>query len=157
MKASATINGLANLARIIKTPTKAAEKSTRRGIQAGAKAVLQAQKSAVPVRTGLLKKALGVKIRKYKLVYLAIIGVRRGFRVNVKKDLGKNRILAAVLGGKKAKEIKLRSGAAVGQVLNPVKYGHLQNLRKGFVTRSLKVAEKATMRAINDGLLGDLK
>lgn len=147
-------------------PTKAAEKATRRGITRGAKLILAQQKGSAPVRTKLLWKSLGYKIRKYKMVYFAVIGVRRGFRVRV-KAIEKKRIIAIAQRTVKTKsgnevrsrQVKLlaKGRVKVGEFLNPTRYAHLADRFRPFVRRNIKAIQNQVKEEINAGLRGELR
>ncbi len=56
----------------------------RKALRAGSKPILRLAKQLVPVRTRQMKKALGLALRTYTSgVVAAIIGVRKGFRVEI--------------------------------------------------------------------------
>lgn len=163
----ATVRGVDHLLRWLGgKPSKAAEKSTRQGITRGARLVLQRQKASAPVRTKLLWKSLGTKIRKYGMVYVAVVGVRRGFRVKV-NEVQQKRILAVATRTVKTKtgtltrsrEIKLLGvrGAKQGQYLNPTRYAHFTEKRQKYVARSVQRVEKEIQAVIVSGLRGELR
>lgn len=167
MNNKATLHGADHLLRWLGgKPSKAAEKSTRKGIMQGAKRVLQRQKASAPVRTKLLWKSLGYKIRKYRLVYVAVIGVRRGFRVRVQGVQGKRMLAVATRTVKtktgtatRTREIKLLASPKIkkNQYLNPTRYAHLVERHKRFIGRSVQRVEKEVQAVIVSGLRGELR
>lgn len=161
--ASVTISGVDHLLRWLGgKPSKAADRATRRGITRGAKLLLAQQRNLAPVRTKLLWKALGYKIRKYGMVYFGIVGIRRGFRVKV-KEIVRNRIVGIaskrVKGEVRERQIKLLAAKRiqVGQYINPTRYGHLANRKKPFIWRAMHLVKRAVQDEIVAGLRGELR
>ncbi|MEN6633476.1 MAG: HK97 gp10 family phage protein [Candidatus Polarisedimenticolia bacterium] len=91
-------------------------------VKEAGKLIASAASALVPVRSGLLKRSIGVsKIHTYRhagsdTLFIAA-GPRRGFRRALKFNR-KGRI-AGFFGAKKS------AGMATGQVANPVRYAHL--------------------------------
>lgn len=161
--AQVTISGVDHLLRWLGgKPTRAADKATRRGITRGSKLLLAQQRNLAPVRTKLLWKSLGYKIRKYGMVYFGIVGIRRGFRVKVKEIAG-NRIVGVAFKKikKETRERQIKLIAAkriqVGQYLNPTRYGHLANRKKPFIWRAMHLVQRAVQDEIVAGLRGELR
>lgn len=162
MKSGAKLTGAEYLLRWFGgKPSKALEKSTRKGITTGARIVLRQQKSKVPVRTKLLQRSLGSKVKKYGLVYVGIIGVRRGFRVKV-TAIRKNRMLATATvrtrAGVKTRQMNLVASprVKVGDYLDPLNYAHLIERSKKFVGQSVQSVQKEIDDIITAGLRGEL-
>jgi hypothetical protein len=80
----------------------------RRALTAGAKPIIKAARQIVPVRTRQMKKALGSTIRAYVSgIVVAIIGVRKGFRVVIDgKPVDPSKYLHLVLYGRAAEDIR---------------------------------------------------
>lgn len=125
-------------------------KSAERAVlRAGAKPILQAAKSKVPIvkkNGGLLKKSLGVNVKKVRGVTDARIGPRFGFRVSrgfaiARKD-SKNR----------------KKGERYEAFANPVKYSHLveygtsRTAAKPFIRPAVESASPKVVDAMADGL-----
>jgi hypothetical protein len=142
-KVFATIDrdGLDGLLGLIKyLPEKIQKKILRPAVSRGSRRLARTVKSMVPVRTGLLKKSLGIRVVWYRKTNttLGVIGVRHGFRTAVgvrKRDSGKN----ARYQYKKGDQI----------FVNPTKYWHLVELGTvrskalDALTRSLNASSQA--------------
>lgn len=79
----------------------------RKAFTAGAKPIVKAARQLVPERTRQMKKALGVKVKTFPSgVVVALIGVRKGFRVVIDgKPVDPAKYLHLVLFGRAAVEI----------------------------------------------------
>jgi len=76
------IDGLDEINKKLKNlDDKVARKIIKKGINDGTKIVLKEMKSLVPIRTGLLRKSLGRKVKAYRKskLILGLIGPRMGF------------------------------------------------------------------------------
>jgi len=114
---SVKISGLRELARTIdRLPAELKKRAEVPVLRAGAKPINQAAKRRVSVGNeefpGLLKKSLGIVVKKLKGIYSARIGARTGF----KKSLGSK--IARKTKGKKKK------GEAYEAFKNPTQYSY---------------------------------
>lgn len=64
-------------------PAKLQKKHGRRGVAKAARIVVKAAKANAPKRSGQLKKSLGYRPKTYKSGVFAIVGPRKGFRINI--------------------------------------------------------------------------
>lgn len=122
-------------------PKKVQTKGTRKAITAGTKPILAAERAAVPVRSGLLKKALGKKISTKGGGGYGVVGPRRGFgQPNAK---GKLKFKARKKGEKKPAGLK-----------DPARYAHLAERHKPFVQSAYQQTKDKAVRIVGN-VLGD--
>ena len=142
---------------VIKTlrwlPTKLADKILKKAVGVASRKLAKAVKNGLPVRTGILKKSIGVKIKRYKntKIIVGVIGARKGFRTQVgtyKRD------------SRKSAKYPHKKGDPI--YVNPVNYLHLVELGTER-SRAFKILENTTnsmrptiraemIKAINTGL-----
>jgi HK97 gp10 family phage protein len=123
---SASVQGMREAyAALSKAAKKIQRDGSRKAANAGGKVVLKAMKGAVRVRTGLLKKALGRKVKSFgdSGVSVAIIGPRTGFKVVKQKDgsTAKVQTKFSRLDGTRVN----KKGETVNKYSNPTQYAHL--------------------------------
>ena len=134
-------------------PEKLQQKVLRKAVGVASRKLAKAVRSGIPIRTGILKKSIGSKVKIYKKTgaVVGVIGARKGFRQQIgtyKQDSGKS----ARYPHKKGDPV----------FANPVNYLHLVELGT-FRTRAFKVLENTTnamkptiraemIKAINKGL-----
>jgi HK97 gp10 family phage protein len=124
---------------------KAARKAIRQGVNEVSKLVLAEAKSRVPMRTGLLKKSLGRKVKSKMggAVVYAVIKPRRG--VWVKADGGAVGTRTRFRNGKKQVFVRKWQGEFNGKKVDPVKYAHLVEYgRREVVNKKKKVLSDGT-------------
>ena len=81
MGMSLTVTGLDNLVKKLQRLDKKVEtKALKQSVRSAAKPVQAAAKSRVPVDSGVVKRSIGTKVKKYKGGASAIIGPRKGFK-----------------------------------------------------------------------------
>jgi HK97 gp10 family phage protein len=119
--------------RLARLDKKAARKYLRKAVTVAGRFIRDLAKSFVAVRTGQLKKSLGVKVKAYpkRQTYVAIVGPRRDF---VKDFKGKN---------------------GVGKV-DPVNYAHLveygrKGAKAGVKSRRGQIVGYTKARFLSDG------
>lgn len=86
-KAKVEITGLADVfQRLRGVERKVRTKILRQAVQGAGRLILKAARAKVAVRTGLLRKSLGVKVKVYRKsgVAVAVVGPRTGFKRTVK-------------------------------------------------------------------------
>ena len=147
-------DGLDGTLRLLKwLPKKLGEKVLKKAVGVASRKLSKAVKNGLPVRTGILKKSIGAKIKQYKntKIIVGVVGAKKGFRQQIgtyKQDSGKS----ARYPHKKGDPV----------FANPVNYLHLVELGT-FRSRAFKVLENATnamkptirsemIAAINKGL-----
>lgn len=123
-------------------------KALRRGVAKGSSIINKDAKAQWRQRSGLLKKAQGFVVRTYKGGRtIGVIGPRKGYRTTINEINGKKIVasrIVTITGGKaNRKEIKLKAfeKAAVGQILDPIRYAHF--VEKGHAKGKGKSAAKA--------------
>lgn len=109
-------------------------------LRAGAKPIQTAAKAKAPVGTGLLKKSIGMRVKKTKGIYTARVGPRKGFKG---KPLGKK---------------KNKAGIETERFADPNKYSHLVEFgtshspAKPFIRPAIESAKGEVVAAMAAGL-----
>lgn len=122
-------------------PKKVQTKGTRKAITAGTKPILAAERAAVPIDTGLLKKSLGKKISLKGGGGFGVVGPRRGFGVPTEK--GKLKFKATRKGVKNVASFK-----------EPTRYAHLAEKKKPFIEAAYQQTKDEAVRIVGN-VLGD--
>jgi HK97 gp10 family phage protein len=135
---------------------KVRNRAARKAMDAADKIVLAAQRSLVPVESGLLKKSLGKKVKVFRGsgTVVGIVGPRKGFKTFVvKTDRG-----AAIAGtAKSVGLLRKAKGAAVGvEIRDPAKYAHLANMHKQFVEPSIDNNRAAVVAAMGNVIAAEI-
>lgn len=123
---SASVQGMREAyAALDKAARKIQRDGSRKAAAAGSKVVLRAMKGVVRVKTGLLKKALGSKVKAFRDsgVAVGIVGPRTGFKVVLQKDGSKIKVQTRFsrLEGTRVN----KKGETVDRYSNPTQYAHL--------------------------------
>lgn len=154
IKAKVSATGFAYLDQVLARHKKAVKAASATAVKATVKPAVAQIKSTSPVKTGLLKKSIGHRLRIYDQVAGVIIGVRRGFalkitEVNGDKTVGVN---------KKGKAVKLKSfGAAkLGRRVNPARYGVPLEAKRGFIKAPVEAAKQAFIKSLGEELPKEL-
>lgn len=152
---SASVQGMREAyAALDKAGKKIQRDGSRKAAQAGSKIVLDAMKPAVRVRTGLLKKSLGRKVKAFRDsgVAVGIVGPRTGFKVVKQKDGSKAKVQTRFsrLEGTRVN----KKGETVDRYSNPTQYAHLVD---GGTVRSRaypfrEPVERATASRVKDAM-----
>lgn len=138
------LDGLLGLLRYL--PDNIQKKILRPAVQRGSRRLSRTVKSLVPIRTGLLKKAIGARVVWYKKTQttLGVVGAKHGFRTAIgvrKRDSGDS----ARYQYKKGDQI----------FANPTKYWHLVELGtvRGKALDALKRALDSDGQAIRSDMV----
>lgn len=124
---------------------KSAEKAV---LRAGAKPILKAAKSKVPVDTGMLKKSLGISVHANRSGWIsARVGPRKGFKS--KNLTGRNRVRATK--GKRStwQERKLADAQEISWY---VETGTPHSAAKPFIRPAIDEAANQVLEAMASGL-----
>jgi len=134
-------------------PKKLGEKVLKKAVGIASRKLSKAVKNGLPVRTGILKKSIGAKIKQYRntKIIVGVVGAKKGFRTQVgtyKRD------------SRKSAKYPHKKGDPI--YVNPVNYLHLVELgterSRAFrilenTTNAMKPTIRAEMiKAINTGL-----
>lgn len=114
-KVVAQIAGVKELHQLLQVEApKAVNRASRRGVTKAAREVRKDARQRTPVRTGLLKRSLDVKVKTYPSgVVVGVVGPATGFKTD--KATGK--------------KVRTKLGEKIKETgINPVKYAHLVEL-----------------------------
>ncbi len=135
------ITGMRELNRTLeRLPKELIRSSENAVLRAGAKPIEKAAKAKVTTDTGLLKKAIGIRVKKVNGVNSARIGPRTGFKG---KSLGKR---------------KDKKGVETERFQDPNKYSHLvefgtsHSAAKPFIRPAIDTAQGQVVEAMGAGL-----
>lgn len=136
MRVTATLTGLDAAIRAIKTIDPKAKAGAKKGVTAANKvALVKVKASLTRLRTGLLLKSLGSKVKVSGAVVYGIVGPRLGFRTTIAAvEQSARRVVFVGFRGRKgaAKTSKVKIGysrkVSIGDVIDPSKYAHLIEL-----------------------------
>jgi len=136
---------------------KSAEKAV---LAAGARPIARAAKRKAPVgkgkAAGLLKKSIGVNVKKVGSVVSARIGARSGFRVSMGKRKLRQDLVAK--SRKLGKIVAAKAGTMVETFKDPRYYSHLvergsrHSRPQPFIRPAIDSAKGETLKAMSDGL-----
>lgn len=163
---SVSVKGIAELRRSIdRLPADFIKSAERAVLRAGAKPIAKAAKDKAPVgkgeHGGLLKKSIGLNVKKVGSTVTARIGPRTGFRKKIgtrvlRKDVfAKSRRRGLILAAKK--------GKVVDTFKDPNKYSHLVEFGSSkapaqpFIRPAIDSASGSTLNAMAIGLERYLK
>lgn len=161
MSIQVSIKGLKILNdRISDLPAELLKSAERAVLSAGGKPILQAAKANAPIghgpAAGLLKKSMGLNVKRTKGVWSARVGPRVGFGKKIGE--GKRR-KARYAKTRRHGKIKVADvGGRFDIWKDPVKYSHLVELgtskmpASGFIRRAVDSSAAGTFDAMADGL-----
>lgn len=161
MSFGVSIKGIAELRKSLnRLPAEFLKGAERSVLRAGGKPIVKAAKSRAPVgkgqHRGLLKKSIGMNVKKIGSSITARVGPRTGFRVKVGTKKLRKDSMAKMRDGTRI--LAAAAGSEVPVYKDPNKYSHLVELGTSrspanpFIRPAIDSASGEVLTAMSDGL-----